>query len=205
MVLEVGPGSGVYLPLLADLFENVISSDIEEAYLVNLRSLQVSYPNVELITDDITCSRLTSKSFDLILCSEVIEHIGNSRAVLAEMRRLLKPGGILILSTPQRFSTLEMTAKIAFLPGIIQLVRMIYGESILETGHINLMTEEEVIRQLNTAGFSICESYKSGMYIPFLAEFGGIKAQHFEGWLEKLIRGTKLDWLLWTQYYIAAT
>lgn len=39
--------------------------------------------------------------FDVVICSEVLEHIGPYRAVLAEIRRVLKPGGALAASVPR--------------------------------------------------------------------------------------------------------
>jgi SAM-dependent methyltransferase len=201
--LEIGPGSGVYLPILASRFKRVHASDIEKAYLGHANVHQRTLSNLHLVLDDICNSNLPSGSFDLILCSEVIEHIADSDGALRSMRRLLRPGGVLILSTPQRYSPLEITAKIAFLPGIISVVRKIYGEPILKTGHINLMTSRTVVQQLGGAGFSIEDQYQSGVYLPLLAELGGNRALQIEQWLESKLRGTFAQGLLWTQYYIA--
>ncbi|SFC26750.1 Methyltransferase domain-containing protein [Polaromonas sp. OV174] len=203
--LEVGPGSGVYLPVLAKLFAEVFATDIEVAFLKHSTPLLKSHQNIHLVVDDITASALPPQSFDLILCTEVIEHIENSFEAILGMKRLLKPGGILILSTPQRYSPLELAAKIAFLPGVINIVRRIYGEPILETGHINLMTSREVEHQLNSAGFLVSERHKSGIYLPLIAEFSGESGLKLEKWLEKKLRGKLGDGLLWTQYYIAHT
>ena len=201
--LEVGPGSGVYLPLLADLFQSVYGSDIEDAYLKHAHTLLNKVSNLSLFVDDITGSKLPEDLFDLILCTEVVEHIPDSQAAITQMHRLLKPGGVLVLSTPQRYSPLEILSKIAFLPGIIQLVRLIYQEPILYSGHINLMTETQVIKQLEAAGFRIVEHHKSGMYLPMIAEFTGVHGLRLEQFLEKFIHKGPFDWLLWTQYYIA--
>lgn len=201
--LEVGPGSGVYLPVLAKLFAEVFATDIEAAFLKHSMPLLESHPNIHLVADDITASILPPQSFDLILCTEVVEHIENSFEAIVGMKRLLKPGGVLVLSTPQRYSPLELAAKIAFLPGIIKLVRRIYAEPILETGHINLMTAREVERQLEGAGFLVSERHKSGMYLPLIAEFCGESGLRLEQWLEEHLRGKPGDGLLWTQYYIA--
>src|SRR4051812_40778458 len=113
--IEVGPGSGIYLPILAELYKHVIGTDIEQQYLQASHRLLYRYPNVELLIDDITSSRLPSASADLLLCTEVIEHISDSATALKEMRRILRPGGVLVLSTPQRYSPLELAAKVAFL------------------------------------------------------------------------------------------
>jgi len=201
--LEVGPGSGIYLPVLCELFADVSGADIETAYLDSARPLLEKYTHLSLQVDDITNSKLPPHSFDLILCTEVIEHIADSTRALSEMHKLLKPGGVLILSTPQKYSPLELAAKVAFLPGVIQLVRLIYGEAILDSGHINLMTETEVMRQLGHAGFSIEERHKTGMYLPLVAEFARNAGLQIEQYLEQKIRGGNLDWLLWTQYFVA--
>lgn len=201
--LEVGPGSGIYLPILCELFTEVSGVDIEPVYLDHARPLLKKYAHLSLKVDDITNSKLSPQSFDLILCTEVIEHIPDSKRALSEMHKLLKPGGALILSTPQRYSPLELAAKVAFLPGVIQLVRLIYGEAILDSGHINLMTETEVTKQLHNAGFTIERRHKTGLYLPLIAEFARNKGLQLEQSLEQKIRGGKLDWLLWTQYFVA--
>lgn len=200
--MEVGPGSGIYLPLLADLYLEVSAVDIEEAYLDNARERMADIANLHIQTDDITSSKMSDEKFDFILCTEVIEHISDSKNALINMYRLLKPGGILLLSTPQRYSPLEVFAKIAFLPGIIRLVRLVYQEPILETGHINLLTESELRRQLEDAGFVVIENYKTGLYIPLVAEFMGELGLKIEQAFERNIMNSSFDWLLWTQYYV---
>jgi len=201
--LEVGPGSGIYLPTLASLFGQVVAVDIEAAYLRHASRLRQTLPNLTLMGDDICASALPASSFDFILCTEVIEHIRDSGAALQGMRRLLKPGGVLVLSTPQRYSPLELTAKIAFLPGIIQLVRQVYREPVLETGHINLMTAHTVRGQLQDAGFGIVEQHRSCLYLPLIAEFGGQRGLQLLQWCAQKLREGAGSNLLWTQYYVA--
>src|SRR5207248_6308066 len=167
-------------------------------------ALAAAHPNVAVVADDIRRSALPAASFDVVLCTEVLEHVVESPAALAGMRRLLRSGGVLVLSTPQRYSPLEVCARIAVLPGVIDLVRLVYREPILPTGHVTLMTARALRRQLAEAGFTIRESYASGVYLPVLAEAGGEAARRLAGWLEGRIRGGPLDWLLWTQYYVAA-
>ena len=157
----------------------------------------------------VSCTTISSSHhfqinfFDLILCSEVIEHIADSKRAFAEMRRLLAPSGVLILSTPQKYSPLELFSKLAFLPGIINVVRWIYKEPILETGHINLMTKRVLRDQLEQTGFAISETYTSGVYLPGIAESLGHRALRMEQALECRVRDTRFDGLLWTQFVVA--
>ena len=181
----------------------MVATDLDQAHLDHARGIAAKYPNLRLTRDDVVDSKLPEHSFSLVLCSEVIEHIPNSESVLAAMHRLLEPGGILVLSTPQRWSLMEIAAKVAFLPGVVNVVRRIYGEAVFDMEHINSMTASEVERQLNRAGFRIRERYKSGMYIPLVAEFAGERGRKFEEWFERRVRSHPLDWMLWTQYYVA--
>ena len=85
---EIGPGAGVYLPFLSDLFDELFVVDIELAYLERARLIASGRSNILVQQDDITASTLTSDSFDLILCTEVLEHVENSSAALGEMHGL---------------------------------------------------------------------------------------------------------------------
>jgi SAM-dependent methyltransferase len=201
--LETGFGAGVYLPVLAESYREVVAADLDQAHLDHAQPLLSQYPNLRLVIDDITRSQLPEASFDLVLCSEVLEHIPDAARVIDGLRRLLAPGGILILSTPQRHSLMELACKVAFMPGVIDLVRRIYGEAIFETGHINLLTERELTTALMGRGFRIRERFKSGLYLPLVAEFGVGPGLRVAQWLEARLRTGPLSFLLWTQYYVA--
>jgi 2-polyprenyl-3-methyl-5-hydroxy-6-metoxy-1,4-benzoquinol methylase len=201
--LEIGPGSGIYLPILGELYGDVVATDVEESFLSNSKLLAEPYAHMKFFRDDISQSNLPDGYFDLVLCSEVIEHLADAGAALKHIHRILKPGGTLILSTPQKWSLLELAAGVALLPGIIHLTRLVYREPVLETGHINLLTAREVHRLLNHAGFNIREKYKSGMYLPIVAEMLRETGLRLEQRLERKLQGGRFDGLLWTQYYIA--
>ncbi len=200
--LEVGPGSGVYLPLLAQLADEVVATDVQDDFLVQAERLRGAHANISVVRDDIGDSLLPRASFDLILCSEVIEHLPDSLAALHSMRRLLSSDGALVISTPQRYSPLEVAGRIAFLPAIVRLVRRVYREPVLATGHINLLTARDVERQLRAAGLRVVEEHRSGFYLPLIAEFGGRLALRLEQNIERRLRSGRLRGLLWTQYYV---
>jgi len=85
--LETGFGAGVYLPALAESYREVVAADLDQAHIDHARPLLIRYPNLCLITDDITKSRLPEASFDLILCSEVLEHIPDTARVIDGLHR----------------------------------------------------------------------------------------------------------------------
>ena len=63
------------------------------------------------IRSDVTCLAFGADYFDAILCNHVLEHVFDDRAAMAELWRVLKPGGWAILQVPidlQRAETLEV-------------------------------------------------------------------------------------------------
>jgi len=84
-----------------------------------LRRLLISFPGVSYLSGDlrpgaamevvdVTSLRYADESFDLILCNHVLEHVPDDLKAMVEMRRVLKPGGIALLSVPIAL-TLEQT------------------------------------------------------------------------------------------------
>jgi SAM-dependent methyltransferase len=201
--LEIGFGTGVYLRALASHYNEAVATDLNDRQLEYVRARTADLVNLQVLIDDITDSHLPPRSFDLVLCSEVLEHIRDTCSAIEGIRRVLAPGGFVIVSTPQRHSLMELACKLAFMPGIINLVRKVYGEPVFETGHISLMTERQMRRVLKSAGFHIRQQFKSGLYVPLVAEFAGITGMRLEGWLEERLREGPLSWILWTQYYVA--
>jgi SAM-dependent methyltransferase len=201
--LEIGFGAGVYLRALAINYHEVVGTDLSQSQLEHVRARTADLANLRLVIDDITDSHLPADSFDLVLCSEVLEHIPDTCRAFAGIRTVIAPGGFLIVSTPQRHSLMELACRLAFMPGIIDLVRRVYGEAVYETGHISLMTERQMRDALESAGFHIRQQFKSGLYLPLVAEFAGITGMRVERWLEQLLRDGPLNWTLWTQYYVA--
>jgi len=201
--LEVGFGAGIYLRALASHYAQVVGTDLNQSQLEYVRSHTADLANLHVLADDITDSQLPVHSFDLVLCSEVLEHIPDPGRAIAGIRRIVAPGGLLIVSTPQRHSLMELACKLAFMPGVIRLVRRVYGEAVFETGHISLMTERQMTHALQAAGFHIRQSFKSGLYLPLMAEFAGSIGLRLERSLEGRLRDGLLSWMLWTQYYVA--
>jgi 2-polyprenyl-3-methyl-5-hydroxy-6-metoxy-1,4-benzoquinol methylase len=202
LALEVGPGSGVYLPTLCSRFRKAVAIDVEPTHIAALRQAFEYLPNLELVMDDL-CRRDWKQRFDLVLCSEVIEHVPSSREFMVGLANAVRPGGILVLSTPQPWSLIELTAAVALSPIGIKLTRLIYREPVLPTGHINVQPSVRVSSLLREHNFEILSSHYFGLYVPGLAEFGGKFAVSVLSKVEKFVRRYGPRFILWTQLYIA--
>lgn len=100
-VLDFGCGSGVMLPFLAGMSRDVVAADIDLLPLEYMSSHIALAPNVEIQdASAIALSQLPERSFDLILALDVLEHVKDLSQTLAQLLRLLKAGGQLIISGP---------------------------------------------------------------------------------------------------------
>jgi SAM-dependent methyltransferase len=88
-VLDAGSGRSPYLPRLVAQGCRVVSVDIEN------RS-----GSVDVVGDLQQMPQVASERFDLVLCTQVLEHLPRPWRALAEIRRVLRPGGRLVLSAP---------------------------------------------------------------------------------------------------------
>jgi 2-polyprenyl-3-methyl-5-hydroxy-6-metoxy-1,4-benzoquinol methylase len=202
IAIEYGPGSGIYLPTLASQYKDVVAADIERAYLEDIATLKDSIPHLKIVIDDLIHSTFPANYFGLVLCTEVLEHVPSPELALHTIYRILAPGGIAIITTPQKYSVMEWCCKVGFLPGVLQIVRQIYREPVFELGHISLRSAKQIQDVINTNGFEVVATDKFGFYLPFIAEFGGQQGGRLIERFERAIKNTPFDGLLWTQAYV---
>lgn len=101
-VLDLGCGTGYGTAELARRASNATGVDISAEAVAHARTHYGLLPNVAYVEASCTATGLPDASFDLITAYEVIEHLGDWRALLAEAKRLLAPGGLFLVSTPNR-------------------------------------------------------------------------------------------------------
>jgi ubiquinone/menaquinone biosynthesis C-methylase UbiE len=95
-ILDAGCGTGLNLRHLPAGSTGV---DINPR---NIELLKQRLPNHHVVEGDVEALPFADGSFGTVLCTEVIEHIPDPTAALAEYRRVLQPGGVLIGSVPAR-------------------------------------------------------------------------------------------------------
>lgn len=94
-VAEFGCGTGFLTQVLASKADSLVATDISPGMLTLAKS-QVKAPNVTLQVEDCEKTSLPDEAFDTAFMSLVI-HLTEPDKTLAEMRRILKPGGTLII------------------------------------------------------------------------------------------------------------
>ena len=193
---EIGVGCGIYTHHLAQR-GTVFAIDINKDFVTVANTM----PGVRATVADITTDRFPPLH-DVALCSEVLEHVLDSASALKNIFASLKPGGVLVLTTPNSFSTVELTARLLSFGPIVKMARFIYGESVDDLGHINRMTQKRLRQQITDAGFSIEEQTNITFYLPVIAEFMGNTGTKICQWIGRKLSNSRFAWLLWTQCWI---
>lgn len=100
-ILDVGCGDGFYLHLLCALFPkaNIIGIDKDKNALRSA-SINLKDKNLKLKHGDIYNLNFANNSFDIVLASEILEHLIDDFKGLKEIHRVLRPGGLLLTSVP---------------------------------------------------------------------------------------------------------
>ncbi len=100
-VLDIGCGSGHGSSTLATKFKEVHAVDISTE-AIDYAKEHWQLPNIHFQTGDSLAMSFKENSFDVVVAFEVFEHLTDWRTFLSEIKRVLKPGGLLYISTPNK-------------------------------------------------------------------------------------------------------
>ncbi len=100
-VLDIASGEGYGTHMIAGVAAETVGVDIDAETIANAKE-KYQQPNLSFKTgsaDNIPCE---NDYFDLVVSFETIEHHDRHHEMMAEIRRVLKPGGILLISSPDK-------------------------------------------------------------------------------------------------------
>ncbi|GAB2638818.1 class I SAM-dependent methyltransferase [Nocardia goodfellowii] len=133
-VLEAGSGEGYGADMIAGVAAQVIGLDYDSSAVEHVRA---RYPRVEMIQGNLADLPLEDASVDVVVNFQVIEHLWDQSQFLRECLRVLRPGGELLISTPNR---------ITFSPG---------RDTPLNPFHTRELNAAELTELLVDAGFEV--------------------------------------------------
>jgi ubiquinone/menaquinone biosynthesis C-methylase UbiE len=130
--LDEGCGDGRFTGLLAEVGAEPIGVDVAEAAL---RRARTAHPRIRFVRTPMEGPLpFDDGAFDVVWASEVIEHVADTARWLSEVRRVIRPGGRLLLTTPNH-------SRLAILIGGLER----YADPLSD--HLHLYTQRS-LRQL---------------------------------------------------------
>jgi SAM-dependent methyltransferase len=140
-VLEAGCGEGYGADLIAGVARRVVAVDYDETAVAHVRT---RYARVQVMQANLAELPLPDASVDVVVNFQVIEHLWDQPQFVRECARVLRPSGLLMVSTPNR---------ITFSPG---------RDTPINPFHTRELNADELTQLLVDAGFS--EVSMSGLF-----------------------------------------
>lgn len=156
-LLDVGCGGASGTAHILSLNDHIDAIGVD----ISLKSLErVRHDRMHVLCAELDGVSLPfkSNSFDIVVVDEVIEHLCNTDCVLREIRRVLVPGGTLLISTPNLASWFNrLMLLFGLLPAFAEVsYEKIYGRPGRDVvGHLRLFTFRALTEMLTDHGFVV--------------------------------------------------
>ncbi len=98
--LNLGTGEGDYDGMIAGFCKNLTACDINERDVAFAKQLNSEVPNVHYAVENALELSFPDAHFDLLISVDVIEHVGQPERMMQEAGRVLKPGGLALITFP---------------------------------------------------------------------------------------------------------
>jgi SAM-dependent methyltransferase len=112
-IAEVGSGGGHVLRMFPSA--RLTAIDVSEVFLEIARKNLAGY-DVRFLKGEVDKLDLSGERFDRVICSEVLEHVVDPDAVLAAMSRLVRPGGLIVVTIPNDPMILRVKKLVRYTP-----------------------------------------------------------------------------------------
>ena len=156
-VLDVATRDGAFIMKLKDglkSYTEIIGIDNDEE-IIEKNNKTNTYPNIKYLVMDAENMDFEDNTFDMVCMSNTLHHLPNKNKMLSEMKRVLKPGGIFIIS--ELFSEEQSPAQMThvMLHELGGLIDTLLGEH-----HSKTLKKQETIDLIKNMGIQIDEIFE---------------------------------------------
>lgn len=176
MVLDLGCGTGVLTDLLIARFKLVVSMDISRVGVKIAWKRSRFRRKCNFIVADALNLPFQRECFDAVVMVEVLEHLDDQRQALKDVKRLLKPLGYFILTTPNRLyrDVAQLMCKLA--------LKQFQSDQIVEK-----QLYPTSLRSLVKTFFNIEKEKGVFFTVPFIERFGSAFLLSLRNWLSEIL------------------
>jgi len=200
--LNLGCSAGIIDEYIARHVRTMTGVDIDEP-AISLAASRVSAQNLRFQLDDAMNLTFNDETFDVVICSQVYEHVPDARRMMAEIRRVLRPGGVCYFAATNRWALIEKHHRLPFLSWLparaadryVQWARKgdAYYERHLGYGPLRDLASEFRVEDFTGKVLSDPERYEAA-YL-FRTRFARFAARSMYSLLRRMFPG--YIWLLW--------
>lgn len=133
-LLDVGASTGIIDACLAEAFAEVVGVDIDRDAIARAAQLH-QRPNLRFAVGNGLALAFPDASFDVVLCAHVYEHVPDPHRLLAEIRRVLRPGGVCYFAAGNRFQPMEPHYRLPLLSVVPKAVAHLYLRALARGDH----------------------------------------------------------------------
>jgi SAM-dependent methyltransferase len=145
LVLDAGCGRSLFTEIRPDWPFRIVAGDVDHDLIASRRA---EFPGVRWLLSHADVLPFRDGRFDALFAGELIEHLDDPTRGLREFRRVLKPGGRLILTTPNRLR----------LANVADGSERPYGPD-----HLSELSYDELVALIPAEGFEVIE--KTGLHL----------------------------------------
>lgn len=157
-ILDAGCGRGFYLQALVTypFISHIFGFDLNDSYLRQAKK-RIRDKRLRLTLADLYNLPYRENSFDMIICSEVLEHVKNDKKAMHVLMRLLKKNGLLLVTVPNinfpfLWDPLNFILMKKFKTHIPKHIWWLAG---IWADHERLYTKEQIVSLVKNSGFEL--------------------------------------------------
>jgi 2-polyprenyl-3-methyl-5-hydroxy-6-metoxy-1,4-benzoquinol methylase len=164
-ILDVGCGNGIISIALGSLGFEVVGIDIDPTS-IQLANEYNPYPNVRFMVQDIE-DEMLHDSFDVVICSEVLEHLYHPEKIIKDIHDSMKPDSLFIVTTPNGYGPREVLMtrpmqainRYGFGTWLLKLKKLLgYAGNTIQSSnpdleHIQFFKRSDLINLIESYGF----------------------------------------------------
>lgn len=202
--LNLGCSTGIIDEYIAPHVRTMTGVDIDEPAIA-LATSRVAAPNLRFQLGDAMDLASADETFDVVICSQVYEHVPDARRMMAEIRRVLRPGGVCYFAATNRWAIIEKHHRLPFLSWLPARAADRYirwarkGDAYYERhlGYGPLLDLVSAFRREDYTGKVLSNPERYGAGYLFPTRFAHFAARSMYGLLRRMFPG--YIWLLWKE------
>ena len=164
-VLDIGCGNGHLLHQLRNNYSKLIGLEYSAHRLEQAKINLSDLPFEPMLGSAENMSGVKSNSIDCIVSADTIEHIPDVYEATAEMFRVLRPGGKLVINTPNiAFVKKRLLLLLGRFPSTSQSNEGLGSDILFDGGHLHYFTYRSLSLLLTRAGFRVERSIGYGKF-----------------------------------------